>query len=401
MKPFNITLALLLLLSISFGQKLQTVKNFGANPGRLKMYIYNPPGLSANAHAPLVVVLHGCTQNAKIVAKQTDWNKLAATYGFRVLYAQQRIINNPCGCFNFYRPKDIDKNKGEDYSIEQMTEYMINHYNADTANIYITGLSAGAAMAVVEMADYPQLFKAGAIFAGGAYKTGTNIFSAMAGMYGFISMSPEHWASLVKAQNPAYNGAWPRVIVYHGNADLVVNPRNAKQIVKQWTSLHNISPHPTQTIKHFAQVPALEKNIYSNADGMPWVIYYKMRHMGHALPVYPGHCEQKGGHMVPFSANKKYFSTYWTAIDFGLIKAPEISGKTTVSANEQVTYSVPANAQSAFTWKFPRGCKIVGNNGANTLTLIWGNKPGNIDLTETDGQQCKRVYPTLLVSVNP
>ena len=401
MKQTHLTILLFLLAGNLFSQKLQAVKKFGNNPGRLRMYMYNPPGLAPGAKAPLVIVLHGCLQNAKIIAKQTDWNKLADTYGFRVVYPQQRVINNPCQCFNFYRPKDINKNSGEDYSIEQMAEYMMHNYNADSANIYITGLSAGAAMTVVELADYPQLFKAGAIFAGAAYKTATNIFSAMAGMYGFISMSPAHWGGYVRAQNPDYKGPYPKVIIIHGNADLVVNARNGKQLVKQWTNLHNISQQPTQTIQHFAQVKSLQKNIYMGADSLPAVIYYKMRHLGHALPVYPGRCEQRGGHMTPFSANKKYFSTYWTALDFGLIKAPQISGKITVAKGEQVTYTVPVNYSSSFSWKFPKDCKPVSNTGNNILTVIWGSSPGNIDVTEMDGKHCKRVYSTVLVGLEP
>ena len=400
MQQTRLTILFLLLAGSLFCQKLQPVKKFGNNPGRLRMYMYNPASLAANAKAPLVVVLHGCFQNAKVVSKQTDWNKLADKYGFRVIYPQQRVINNPCQCFNFYRAKDIDKNSGEDYSIEQMVEYMISTDHADSTNIYITGLSAGAAMSVVEMADYPYLFKAGAVFAGGPYRSGTGVFAAWASMQGFISRSPQHWADLVHAQNPGYKGPYPAMIIFHGTADVVVNPRNAKQLVKQWTSLHNILPTPSVTIKHFAQVKCLDKMIYNGADGMPAVIYYKMRHMGHALPIYPGHGEQRGGHMTPFSANKKIFSTYWTALDFGLITAPQISGKTTVAKNEQVTYTAPAHAGSSYGWKFPKACKVVSNSD-NTLTLIWGSKPGNVDLTETDVQQGKRVYTTLAVSVAP
>jgi poly(hydroxyalkanoate) depolymerase family esterase len=399
MKQTRLIILFLLLAGSLSSQKLEAVKNFGNNPGRLQMYLYNPASLAAGAKAPLVIVLHGCFQNAKIVAKQTDWNKLADQYGFRVVYPQQRMINNPCRCFDFYRPKDINKNSGENLSVEQMVEYMISNYHTDSANIYITGLSAGAALSVVEMADYPQLFKAGAIFAGGAYRSATNIFNAWASMEGFISRSPQHWAELVHAQNPDYKGSYPKMIIYQGNADLVVNPRNAKQLVKQWTGLYNIPAQPTQVIRHFIQVKGLDKSIYSLINGTPAVICYKIRHMGHALPIAPGHCEQTGGHMTPFSANKKFFSTYWTAVDFGLITAPQITGKTRVMPNEQVTYTVPANNGSTYKWKFPKDCKVLSNTGNNTLIVVWGSKPGNIDLTETNGT-CKKVYATLGVEVN-
>jgi len=80
-------------------QPLIRVKKFGNNPGHLKMYMYTPAGLNKNIKTPVVVVLHGCLQSAKAVARQTDWNKLADRYGFSIIYPEQRLINNPERCF--------------------------------------------------------------------------------------------------------------------------------------------------------------------------------------------------------------------------------------------------------------------------------------------------------------
>ena len=77
-------------LSVCAQKDLRQVKSFGSNPGNLKMYLHTPPGSDAKTKMPLVVVLHGCTQNASVVANQN---------GFRVLYPQQRMVNNPMRCF--------------------------------------------------------------------------------------------------------------------------------------------------------------------------------------------------------------------------------------------------------------------------------------------------------------
>ena len=400
MKKGIIATLFILCLHAVYAQTLEPIRRFGQNPGRLKMYLYSPPTIRSGTAAPLVVVLHGCTQTARIVARQTDWNKLAAQYGFRVLYPQQRMINNPCRCFNWYNPKDIDKDNGEDYSIRQMIDYATEHYGVDTAQIYITGLSAGGAMGVAMMADYPQLFRAGAIYAGGAYKLATNPFIAMAAMEGWVLRSPSHLGDLVRAQNPGYTGSYPRMIVYQGRADLVVNRRNGMEIVKQWTDLLHISEHPTETIRRYTQVRSLERNTFRDAAGREQVIYYRIRHMGHALPVYPGHCDTRGGHMLPFSANKKFFSTYRTAVDFGLIKEDSISGPVHIHTGQQVIYSVSADAKNSYHWHYPKDCKIIGDPDSPSISLIWGSKTGNLDLTVISADGCQKNYPTRLITVS-
>lgn len=383
-----------------FSQPLARVQSFGNNPGNLRMYMHVPPGSDAKTKMPLLVVLHGCTQNAGIVAKQSGWNKLADTYGFRVIYPQQKIVNNPMRCFCFYRNKDIEKGKGEDYSIEQMIEDAQRHYNTDSQQVFITGLSAGALMAVSMMADYPQTFNAGAIFAGGAYKTATNLWTAMLTSYGWRIKSPEKWAALVREQNPEYTGAYPRMIIYQGLMDVVVNKNNGAQIMKQWTALHHLSPKPSETIKHFTGAKPVERNVYSNEQGKPAVIYYKIKGLGHALPVDPGKCSNQGGHLTAFSRDINYWSSYWTAVDFGLVHLSAIEGKKEVEKNETgLTFSVPEHTGSKYVWTLPKDCKITGSKTGSAITVNWGGKPGNVDVKEVVSKQCKQPYPTLYVKL--
>lgn len=380
-------------------QKPLRIAPFGINPGNLRMYLYEPAGITDSAR-PLVVVLHGCTQNAKRVGNQTGWNKLADKYGFRVLYPQQKIWNNPGNCFCWYKRSDIEKGKGEAESIHQMIEYVKGNKAVDTAQIFITGLSAGAAMGVALMADYPQTFNAGAIFAGGPYKAATNIFTGMMAMYGWRVKKPHEWAAYVREQNPAYKGPYPRMIVYHGKMDVVVNRRNATEIVKQWTNLHGISAEPTQIIKRFVGSKKIEKRIYGPVNNKPAVTYYRIKGMGHALPVNPGKCEQNGGKMGAFSADKNFYSTYWVAVDFGLIDLPKIEGDSAIAKNAQgIRFSISNATNNSYHWTVPKGCTIVSGQGTTTITVNWNDKPGNVDAYEMQGGKCKKVLATLKIDI--
>ena len=380
-------------------QKPIRIKDFGKNPGNLGMYLYSPANINADTKTPLVVVMHGCLQNAGVVAKQTGWNKLADEYGFRVLYPQQRVSNNPGMCFCWYKNGDIEKNKGEDFSVKQMIDYVKQNNSIDSSKIFVSGLSAGAAMSVALMADYPETFNAGAIFAGAPYKVATNFWTALMSFYGWRIKSPEKWGELVRQQNQDYKGRYPRMIIYQGKMDVVVNQRNGNQLMKQWTNLHSISTTPTVTIKRFAQCNAIEKNIYQTNDSTDAVIYYKVKHLGHALLVDPGKCETQGGKITLFSADKNYFSTYWTAVDFGLIHPAEITGKKTVRKNETgIVYSVPAKEGSTFEWKVAKGAKIMSGNNTNSITVNWGEREGNVDVLEKNGK-CKTRFASIFIKV--
>lgn len=382
------------------GQNLKRISNFGNNPGNLRMYTYVPEHLKDDSAAPLVVVLHGCLQNAKIVSRQTDWNKLADRYGFRVLYPQQRVWNNPEKCFCWYNKNDIEKDKGEVYSILQMIDYTKQNYTVDTSKVFVTGLSAGAAMSVSLMAVYPEVFNAGAIFAGGPYKAATNIWTGMMAMYGWRVKKPEAWGKYVREQNPNYNGAYPKMIVYHGKMDIVVNRRNATEIVKQWANLHSISEKPTEIIPRFSGNKNIERRAHKDSNGNEAVIYYRIKGVGHALPVDPGKCESKGGRMKPFSADKNFFSTYWAAVDFGLIAPATILGERKVKKFQKaVSFSVSANNGSSYIWAVNKGCRIVSGQGTNSVVVDWSDENGFVNVTEIQGRKCRKPYSTLSVEV--
>ncbi|MCW5907136.1 MAG: PHB depolymerase family esterase [Chitinophagales bacterium] len=385
----------------SNAQTLVRVPDFGNNPGNLRMYVYEPAGLTKEKGSPVVVVLHGCLQNAKRVANQTGWNKLADRYGWRIIYPQQKILNNPQKCFCWYNENDIEKDKGEVYSIYKMVEFVKENMAVDSEQIFVTGLSAGAAMSVALMATYPETFNAGAVFAGGPYKVATNLWTGMMAMYGWRIKKAEAWGNYVREQNPLYNGNYPRMIIFHGKADVIVNRRNATELVKQWTNLHRVKNEPTEIVSGFAGARSIERRTYCDSSGNEKVVYYKIKAMGHALPVNPGKCETKGGKMGAFSADKNFFSTYYTAVDFGLIALPSISGLKNVSKQQAgVQYSVPAKENTTFLWRVPKGCRITTGQGTNTITVTWGNESGNVDVQEVQSEKCRKAYGSFKVTAD-
>ena len=138
------------------------VSDFGPYPGGLRMFVYAPPK-RLPAGAPLIVVLHGCGQNAAAFARNSGWIALAQRIGAALLLPEQTSKNNRGRCFNWFQPSDVRRGSGEAASIWQGA---IRRYKSDQRRVFIVGLSAGAAMAAAMLAVYPATFAAGAVVAG-------------------------------------------------------------------------------------------------------------------------------------------------------------------------------------------------------------------------------------------
>jgi feruloyl esterase len=265
-------------------------------------------------------VLHGCGETANSVAELTGWNKLADTNDFIVLYPQQKFVNNVDVCFNWFMNRDIEKGKGECESIIQMIVYAIANYPVDENRIFITGFSAGAAMAVVMTATHPEFFQSGAIFAGGAYHMVNNPFDALNAMLGKKKVNEEKLAEVVRDQNPGYKGEYPTLIIYQGSNDPVVNVRNAEILVRQWTGIHDADTIRDKTEHAYMGINDITRSEYTDASGRTIVILYEVDNLGHRILVKPGEKNDEGGHTGMFSVDKGFHSTYQTAKEFGIIK---------------------------------------------------------------------------------
>ncbi len=266
---------------------------------------------------PLVVALHGCSQTAKSMAEQSGWNKLAKEHQFVVIYPQQKRSNNSSNCFNWFKEKDITKDSGESKSIISMVDFAIKNYDIDTAKIFIYGLSAGAAIGVSMMANYPEIFQAGAIFAGAPHKIVTKYSEAIKAMNGKIDKTPEEWGKLI-TDNPSEQN-YPKLIVFHGEKDLVVDINNAEELIEQWSYLHETDAEQDSTIQNYDGSKTVERKSFFNRNNEEVITYYKIANIGHALPVDPGKSEKQGGQTGAFAKDIDFFSTFYVAKDFGLL----------------------------------------------------------------------------------
>lgn len=211
---------------------LQPVAPPEDNPGALAAYEYVPADLEEGA--PLVVVLHACEQFAREVDTETGWAEVADTLGFALLFPEQRFGNNQFLCFNWFIPGDIQRDRGENASIVAMVDDTLIRHRLDANRVFVTGLSAGAAMAQVLLANYPDRFRGGALIAGVPFGCGTTVVTAFDCLE---DPGDRDWGALL----PETDEPWPAVSIWHGTADPVVAPQNANALVTQWLSAHGIA----------------------------------------------------------------------------------------------------------------------------------------------------------------
>lgn len=388
---FNLLICVVTLFSkIASGQDdLIQIRPFGTNPGNLKLMFYDPGNISEKA--PLVVVLHGCTQMAKSCAEQSGWNKLAKLHQFYVLYPEQIVLNNPENCFNWYRSADQSRDKGEPGSIMQMITHLKKNKNIDSTRIYIIGLSAGGAMSSIMMAVYPEVFDKGGVMAGGPYKSAESVMKAGQSMMGMVSKSPEDWGNLVREQNPGYKGPYPELVIFHGGIDPVVSTNNANQLIKQWVNIHQTDYEEDEHYARFGNDEDIELTIYKNKQDEEIVRYYRIKGIGHTLPLDTGNCPTQGGKTGMFAINKGFHSTFWAASFFGLIKSPfNIAGEKVVKPGSKgLTYSVPIHEGSTYNWNMPAGMWITNGKYTNSITVDMDYQSGYLEVTETNAYGCK------------
>ena len=284
--------------------RLPRFTGFAPNPGELDAFLYIPPGLAAGA--PLVVVLHGCTQTAASFDRGSAWTARADTHGFAVLYPQQRAANNRSGCFNWFEPGDIARDKGEAQSIAAMVAAAVTAHAFDARRIYVTGLSAGGAMAAVLLATYPEVFAAGAIMAGLPYGVARDVGGALQAM----AQPRPGTAAAVRAAS-RHAGPWPRLSVWHGDADRTVALGNGTALARQWADIHGLDQ---PVVEEQGGIPVLR---WRGADGRVAVELWTVPGLGHGVAV--NGARGRAAHFLPAGVD----STAHTAAFFGLTDAVE------------------------------------------------------------------------------
>ncbi|WID99418.1 PHB depolymerase family esterase [Bosea vestrisii] len=271
--------------------RLGTLPEFGGNPGALLARTYLPRELPAGA--PLVVVLHGCTQTASGYDLGSGWSTLADRDGFALLFPEQQRANNANLCFNWFEPGDTQRGKGEALSISQMIEAMIARHGLDRSRVFITGLSAGGAMAGVMLATYPELFAGGAIIAGLPYGVAASIPEAFDRMRAHGLPDEQRLQDLVRSAS-RHAGPWPRISIWQGSADRTVAPANAAALIAQWRGVHGLPAEPSAS----ESVAGHRRRVWRDAAGRDLIEEYSIAGMGHGTPIAGDGIGRPGPYML-------------------------------------------------------------------------------------------------------
>ena len=193
--------------------------------------LYIPSGYIGQ-EVPLVVMLHGCTQSPNDIAAGTQMNRLAEENIFLVAYPAQSQGANMSKCWNWFKASDQQRGRGEPLLVAGITRQVIDEYNVADGRVYVVGMSAGGAMAAIMAEAYPDLYAAVGIHSGLAPGAAHDMSSAFAAMHQGGPATPRRDISTATA-----TGESARImpaIVFHGDRDKTVHPRNADRLLEHY-----------------------------------------------------------------------------------------------------------------------------------------------------------------------
>ena len=263
----------------------------GPTEGR-PYFVYTPKDYQVSRAVPLVLMLHGCTQSAAEFATATRMNQLADEQQFIVVYVQQTRNHHNYRCWNWYDPAHQHRGSGEPailasivYAVQKNTA----QWTIDPRRIYVAGLSAGGAMAVILAATYPDIFAALGVHSGLEYQAAQ---SQLAGMR----------ASRRGGPNPALQGRaayqamgnFARsvpVIVFQGTNDSITTPINSDQVIQQWIQTNLLASAQPYAINFHSPISSKTEKVargrsytvysWNDAQGRELYQYWKIEGMGH------------------------------------------------------------------------------------------------------------------------
>jgi poly(hydroxyalkanoate) depolymerase family esterase len=251
-----------------------TARLFSCAAGSREFMLYVPASAPEKPQG-LIVMLHGCTQKPVDFALGTNMNAVAETHGLLVAYPAQTRASNASSCWNWFEAGHQRRDSGEPAILAGLTRQLIKEFGIDKGQVYVAGLSAGAAMAVIIGETYPDLFSAIGVHSGLPYRSAGNVMSAMAVMRG----SPGA-AMFGRAQDTDTSAKRVRTIIFHGSADRTVHPSNALRILAAASNGAKRGTKMTESGSRNGR--RFTQTVIAHTEGYPVVEYWLIDGAGHA-----------------------------------------------------------------------------------------------------------------------
>jgi poly(hydroxyalkanoate) depolymerase family esterase len=249
-----------------------TTHSFSNEAGSRSYKLYMP-STHRGELAPLVVMLHGCTQSPDDFAAGTRMNALAEEHGILVVYPAQAPAANAQKCWNWFSPGDQRRDRGEPSLIAGITRQIVRDHAVDARRVYVAGLSAGGAAAAIMGMTYSDLYAAVGVHSGLACGAAQDVPSAFAAMrQGAAGASPR----------PSGAQRLMPTIVVHADRDGTVHPRNGDQVMAQAGAA---SPQGLRMEVEHGQVPgghAYSRTVHLDGDGRAVLEQWLVHGGGHA-----------------------------------------------------------------------------------------------------------------------
>lgn len=245
--------------------------------GTLKYHLFIPKGFRAGM--PLLVMLHGCNQDAETFATGTRMNDHAENLGFMVLYPDQSGFSNMNKCWNWYQSINQYRNMGEPAVIAGMTQEIMATYQIDPHKVYIAGMSAGAAMAYIVGRVYSDIYAAIGVHSGLLYRGINNVFSALAAMKTGSGQMPnseelrEDKSTTTGEPNTVARHDQP-LIIFHGDQDTTVDLQNAVDLMAYHHQNNQFKEHHyEETSDHYDHTRTTYQNKQGKNLAEQWIIH--------------------------------------------------------------------------------------------------------------------------------
>ena len=246
--PALLTAATLVASTLAADLKL-VKENFGPNPTNASFYLYVPDRLQPKA--PLLVYPHWCHGDATSAFNSKPWRALADKLSFVTIYPSTPWTADNCWDVSSQQTLRHDAG-GDSLGIASMTRWTLAHHDVDPDRVFVTGVSSGAMMTNVLLGAYPDLFAAGSAFAGvasGCFAgNGYDVWSDACAT-GKVVRDGAGWADMVTAMYPGYTGARPKVQLFHGTDDEVLNVQNYYEEIKLWSTVLGTGGEPTKVVE--------------------------------------------------------------------------------------------------------------------------------------------------------